>query len=324
KSKLGANSILSVSMAVCKASTMHKSVTLYKRISELSKSKIRIPVPCFNIINGGVHAGNKLEVQEFMIMPVGAKTFKQAMQIGSEVYWELKKIISKKYGKNSVNVGDEGGFAPPLKNSREALDLIMSALKKTGYLKKTSIGMDCAASEFYKKGKYKIDGKSLTREKLLDYYVQLVKKYPIISIEDPFAEDDFKGFSLITKKLGKKIQIVGDDLLVTNIKRIEKAVKEKACNSLLLKVNQIGTLTEALDAAKLAKKNKWSVMVSHRSGETEDSFIADLAVGIGAGQIKSGAPCRSERLAKYNQLLRIEEELGKRAKYAGKNFRKNA
>lgn len=319
KSRLGANAILGVSLAVCRAGAFARNETLYSYISDIAKTRKLMPIPSFNVINGGVHAGNKLDIQEFMIMPTGAKNFHEAMQIGSETYHILKSVIKAKYGKNAVNVGDEGGFAPPLKKTEDALKLIMEALKDIGHEKKVKIAIDSAASEFYKNKRYNVDGKKMNSEELSSYYENLIKKYPIVSLEDPFAEDDFTGFSFMTKKIGRKIQIVGDDLLVTNVERIKKAIKEKACNALLLKVNQIGTVSEAINAAKLAMKNRWNVMVSHRSGETEDSFIADLVVGLGTGQIKSGAPCRSERNAKYNQLLRIEEELGKVA-YAGKNF----
>ena len=305
KSRLGANAVLAVSMAVCKAGALERRKPLYKHIAHLAKNKrLRMPVPSFNVINGGKHAGNKLDVQEYMILPLGAKNFKQAMQIGAEVYHVLKEIIKVKYGVDAVNVGDEGGFAPPIKNSEEPLKLLQSAIQKAGYKGKVKLGMDVAASEFFDKGKYSFEGKKITGKQLTGIFKQWIKKYPIFSIEDPFAEDDFESW----KKFKPNLQIVGDDLLCTNVKRIEKAMAEEACNALLLKVNQIGTVSEAIDAAKMAQEKGWKVMVSHRSGETTDDFIADLAVGLGTGQIKSGAPCRGERLAKYNQLLRIEEE----------------
>lgn len=326
KSELGANAILGCSMAVCKAGSMEENIPLYKHIANIYETKeFVMPVPCFNVINGGKHAGNKLAFQEFMILPVGAKSFKEAMQMGAETYHNLKNIIKKKYGIDSVNVGDEGGFAPPV-DEKQALDLLMAAIKSAGYSGKIKIGLDCAASEFYKKGKYDLNFKGsrsnlITGEQLAKMYKDLVKKYPIVSIEDPFDQDDFDSYAKLTKAIGKKVQIVGDDLLVTNPERIQKALHHNACNALLLKVNQIGSVTEAMEAAKLSQDNGWGVMVSHRSGETEDTFIADLVVGLKTGQIKTGAPCRSERLAKYNQLLRIEEELGTKVRYAGKDFR---
>ena len=308
KSKLGANAILGVSIAVCKAGAISKKVPLYKYIAELAlNKKLRMPVPFFNVINGGVHAGDTLSFQEFMIAPVKARTFSEALRTGSEIDQVLKEILKKKYGGSATNVGNEGGFAPPIKTAEEALNLLMKAIEKAGYKNKIRIAIDAAASEFFKHGFYYIPEKK-TRVELLHYYIHLVRKYPIISIEDPFAEDDFAPFVHITERLGHIAQIVGDDLLVTNVDRIKEAVESKACNALLLKINQIGTITEAISAAKLALKNNWKVMVSHRSGETCDNFIADLVVGLGTGQIKAGAPRRGERLAKYNQLLRIEEK----------------
>ena len=305
KSKLGANAILGVSLAVARAGADGKPLYDYLHKTYNIKNKLKLPRAFFNVINGGEHAGNQLAIQEFMISPK-MKTFKENLRVGSEIYHTLKSVILKKYGKDAINVGDEGGFAPPLKNAKEALDILTRAVTKAGYKGKVDIAVDAAASEFYKKGKYEIDNKKLTPKQLLNYYLKLIKKYHIISLEDPFQEEDFTSFAELTKK--SKIQIVGDDLLVTNQKRIETAIKNKSCNCLLLKVNQIGTITEAINAAKLAFKNNWKVMVSHRSGETEDTFIADLVAALGCGQIKSGAPCRSERTAKYNQLLRIEEE----------------
>jgi enolase len=332
KSVLGANAILGVSLAVCRAGAAAKKIPLYQHIARLAGNKeIMLPVPAFNIINGGSHAGNALAMQEFMILPIGASSFKEAMQMGSEVYHHLKKIIKKTYGQDAVNVGDEGGFAPNISNNKEGLDLITKAIAAAGYTGKVKIGMDVAASEFFTKDKqYDLNFKTQPNDgsqvrsanQLIDLYKDFVKNYPIVSIEDPFDQDDWKSWEKITNELGGQYQIVGDDLLVTNPTRINKAIKDKACNALLLKVNQIGTVTESIEAVSLAKKAGWGVMTSHRSGETEDTFIADLAVGLGTGQIKTGAPCRSERLAKYNQLLRIEEELGDKAKYAGNSYRK--
>ncbi|MBU0456590.1 MAG: phosphopyruvate hydratase [Nanoarchaeota archaeon] len=307
KSRLGANAILGVSLACARAAAEEGNKFLFEYINILSATgkEMVMPRPFFNVINGGKHAGNNLAFQEFMISPK-ANSFKEALRMGSEVYHILKEVIEKKYGKEATNVGDEGGFAPPVKKAEEALELLKAAIKKAGYTKNIEIAIDCAASEFYKNGHYYLHSK-MNKETLLTYYLHLIKKYPIISIEDPFEQEDFLSFAELKNR--SKIQIVGDDLTVTNIERIEEAVKENSCNCLLLKVNQIGTLTEALDAVKLAYENGWKVMVSHRSGETEDTFIADLTVGIGCGMIKAGAPCRGERTAKYNQLLRIEEAL---------------
>ena len=323
KSRLGANAILAVSIAVCKAGAAANKLPLYKHIANISKNKkLIMPVPCFNVINGGKHAGNALAMQEFMLLPVGANSFKQAMQMGAETYHTLKSIIKKKYGEDAV--GDEGGFAPNIQDNKEGLNLLEKAIDKAGYKGKIKIGMDVAASEFYKKGKYNLNFKGKkpqfkTGEELIELYKEFIKDYPIATIEDPFDQDDWDSYAKLTKKVGNKVQIVGDDLLVTNPKRISIGIEKKAVNALLLKVNQIGTVTESIQACQLSKSVDWGVMVSHRSGETEDSFIADLVVGLRTGQIKSGAPCRSERLAKYNQLLRIEEEIN--VKYAGKNFR---
>lgn len=309
KQKLGANAILAVSMAVCKAGAMCKRMPLYKHIAELAENdKLRMPVPCFNVINGGKHAGNKLNVQEFMIIPTGAKSFRQALRMGAETYHNLKMLVKEKYGIDAVNVGDEGGFAPPLAMLEEALIMLEEAIKMAGYEGSIKIGLDAAASEFFEEGMYTIEDRPLSAEELIAKYTAVIQSHDVVSLEDPFDQEDFEAFARLTTDIGEKCQVVGDDLLVTNVERIKKAVETKACNALLLKVNQIGSISEALDAAKTAKDAGWKVMVSHRSGETEDSFIADLAVGISSGQIKSGAPCRSERLAKYNQLLRIEEE----------------
>lgn len=328
KSKFGANAILGISLAVCKAGAAKKGVPLYKHIADLAgNANIILPVPAFNVINGGSHAGNKLAMQEFMILPTGAASFTEAMKIGSEVYHHLKKVIKDKFGLDATAVGDEGGFAPNILNNKDALLLIQDAISKAGYTGKVEIGMDVAASEFFKDGQYDLDFKNpnsdksqwLSPDKLTNLYQEFIKEFPIVSIEDPFDQDHWDAWSAMTA--ATNIQIVGDDLTVTNPKRIQTAVEKKACNCLLLKVNQIGTVTESIKAHLLAKSNGWGTMVSHRSGETEDTFIADLVVGLSTGQIKTGAPCRSERLAKYNQILRIEEELGANAKYAGKSFR---
>ncbi|ATY62096.1 enolase [Cordyceps militaris CM01] len=331
KGKLGANAILGVSLAVAKAGAAEKGVPLYAHISDLAGTKkpYVLPVPFMNVVNGGSHAGGRLAFQEFMIVPSQAASFTEAMRQGAEVYQKLKSLAKKKYGQSAGNVGDEGGVAPDIQTADEALDLIMEAIEQAGYTDKIKIAMDVASSEFYKteEKKYDLDFKNpesdptkwLTYEQLAALYADLCKKYPIVSIEDPFAEDDWEAWSYFYKT--QDIQIVGDDLTVTNPLRIKKAIELKACNALLLKVNQIGTLTESIQAAKDSYAAGWGVMVSHRSGETEDVTIADIVVGIRAGEIKTGAPCRSERLAKLNQILRIEEELGDLAVYAGANFR---
>ena len=318
KSRLGANAILAVSLAVAKAAANTYGQPLFQYLG--GKLACVLPTPLMNIINGGKHAGNELSIQEFMIVPVGADTFAEALRIACEVYHTLKGILHEKYGRTAVNVGDEGGFAPPMKETREALQALVEAVKRAGYEpgKYVLLALDAAASSFYSNGVYEIDGKELSREELLDYYIQLVDEYPIVSIEDPFEEEDYEGFKMITEKLGPKgVQIVGDDIFVTNINRLSRGLKEGAGSALLLKVNQIGTLTEAIEAAFLALHNGWNVIVSHRSGETEDTTISHLAVALGCGQIKTGAPARGERTAKYNELLRIEEYLGDEAVYLG-------
>ncbi|KAM7539049.1 hypothetical protein Aperf_G00000049723 [Anoplocephala perfoliata] len=328
KSRLGANAILGVSLAVLKAGAAEKSIPLYRYVANMAGvTRVSLPVPAFNIINGGKHAGNNLPIQEFLIFPVGAKSFAEALRMGTETYHHLRNIICRKYGIIASGVGDEGGFTPNVANVYEALDLLVEAISTAKYSGKILIGIDVAASEFYENGKYNLGFKDPTRDfhnyytsdKLIQLYNELLVKYPIISIEDPFEQDDWKPWVNFTNQSG--IQIVGDDLTVTNIARVQKAAKLGACNCLLLKVNQIGTFTEALAAAKLAQSEGWNVMVSHRSGETEDATIADIVVGLNVGQIKAGAPCRSERLAKYNQLLRIEEELKNYAVFAGENFK---
>jgi enolase len=334
KSNLGANAILSVSMAVARAGAATKGMPLYKYIAELAGNptdKYVMPVPSFNVINGGSHAGNRLACQEFMVLPTGAKSFKEAMQIGAEVYHSLKSVTKKKYGQDACNVGDEGGFAIPVQDNNEALDVLMEAIEKAGHKDKVKLGTDVAAAEFYVKDtdKYNLDFKNpdstpemyKTGADMIDYYKNWVDNYPFVSIEDPFDEDDWDTYAKLTAQIGENIQIVGDDLTVTNPTRVKIGIEKKACNALLLKVNQIGSVTEAIEACKISQEAGWGVMVSHRSGETEDTFIADLVVGLRTGQIKTGAPCRSERLAKYNQLLRIEEELGDACTYAGTAFR---
>lgn len=311
KSKLGANAILPVSIAVCRAGAAAKNLSLYSHIAQLAENSsplTELPNPAFNIINGGVHAGNELDFQEFMIVPQ-AKIFKKSLEIASEIYQELKNIIKEKYLGSAINLGDEGGFAPPVRAPEEALNLILEAAQNLGYQKKFKIILDVAASQFFIDEKYKLKIGVFTKEELLNYYLDLIEKYPIIGIEDPFAEEDWQGFRRITKTFGKKIIILGDDLLATNPKRIKEAHQKKACSGLILKPNQIGTVTETIEAAKLVSQYGWKIMVSHRSGETCDDFISDLAVGIGADFIKAGAPARGERVAKYNRLLRIEEML---------------
>ena len=323
KKNLGANAILSVSLAAAKLAAVLLDKPLFSHLYELSFGKSRedylLPIPFCNIINGGEHAGNNLAIQEFMIAPIGAGSFADAIQNVAEVYQILKGVLLKKYGKPAINVGDEGGFAPNLSDTHEAVNVIVDAIEEAGFIMGTDfyLAMDAAASEFYNdNGLYNIDGKKLNENDLLQYYLDLIEEYPYIkSIEDPFDQTSFNDFAKLTAKIDKSIQIVDDDLTVTNIKILEKAINEKAGSTLLLKVNQIGSLTEAINASKMAFNNSFNVMVSHRSGETEDPFIADLAVGLCTGQIKSGAPCRSDRTAKYNQLLRIEEVLGENAIY---------
>uniref|UniRef100_A0A2K5RCG9 phosphopyruvate hydratase n=1 Tax=Cebus imitator TaxID=2715852 RepID=A0A2K5RCG9_CEBIM len=313
KSKFGANAILGMSLAVRKAGAAEKGGP--------PNPDLILPVPAFNVINGASHAGNKLAMQEFMILPVGA-----TMHIGAEVYYHLKGVIKAKYGKDATNVGDEGGFAPNILENNEALELLKTAIQAAGYPDKVVIGMDVAASEFYRNGKYDLDFKSpddparrITGEKFGELYKSFIKNYPVVSIEDPFDQDDWATW--ISFLSGVDIQIVGDDLTVTKPKRIAQAIEKKACNCLLLKVNQISWVTQSIQACKLTRSNGWGVMVSHCSGETEDTFIADLVVGLCTGQIKTGAPCRSVRLAKYNQLMRIEEAPGDKAIFAGRKFR---
>ena len=312
KSNLGANAILGVSMAACRVASVSSGLPLYTHIQKISKTKkLMLPVPQMNLLDGGAHVGAESDIQEYMILPNGFRNFSESLRAGTEVYHKIKENIIKKYSYKAASVTAEGGFIAPMEGVIERLEFIMSAIEESGYEGKIKLALDCAASEFYgeKGNNYEILNKKYNQDELIDFYKKLIKIFPVVSIEDGFAQDDWKGWGLFSKELGKKIQIVGDDLLVTNIRRIKKAIDNNSCNALLLKVNQIGTVTEALDAASLAFKNKWKVIVSHRSGETEDSFIADLSVGIGARQCKFGAPARGERTAKYNRLLKIEEEL---------------
>ncbi|CAK56393.1 unnamed protein product (macronuclear) [Paramecium tetraurelia] len=323
KSKLGANAILAVSLSLARAGAAEQNVPLYQYLAQLAgkrTDKFVTPVPSLNVINGGKHAGNKLAMQEFMILPTGAKSFKDAIQIGCEVYHSLKSVIKSKYGLDATNVGDEGGFALSIQDPNEALQLLEDAIKKAGHTGKVDIGMDVAASEFFEKNTYDLDFKNAKNDGSKKLTAQIIDRI-ISQICVITSYYDWEGYTQFTAKIGQKVQIVGDDLLVTNPIRVQEAINRKACNALLLKVNQIGSLTESIEASNLSQKNGFGVMVSHRSGETEDNFIADLVVGLGTGQIKTGAPCRSERTAKYNQILRIEEELGSKAVYAGKNFR---
>jgi len=326
KGKLGANAILAVSMAVARAAAQSYDMPLYRYLGGVSASVL--PVPMMNILNGGAHADNSVDPQEFMVAPYGAPNFSEALRMGAEIFHTLKSVLKKKG--YSTSVGDEGGFAPNLKSNEEAIEVILESITKAGYApgKDVGLALDPAASEFYDKGRKKYvfkksDKSERTSEQMIDFWANWVKQYPIISIEDGMAEDDWKGWKMMTDALGKKIQLVGDDLFVTNTDRLARGIKEGVANSILIKVNQIGTLTETLEAMRMASEAGYTSMVSHRSGETEDTFIADLVVATGAGQIKTGSASRTDRIAKYNQLLRIEEELGSSAKFAGrKAFRK--
>jgi enolase len=316
KTRLGANATVAVSLAVAKAGAMAEGVPLYEHIG---KGKV-LPVPMFNIINGGKHAGGNLKIQECMLVPAGLPSYSECLRAASEIYMSLKNLLKKKYGPSAVNIGDEGGFAPPVNTVSEALETILEAASDAGYApgKEIFLAMDAASSEFFENGRYDVDGMSLTAVELSDHYVSLTKEFPLVSIEDPFFEDDFETTAQLTKKIGNKVQIVGDDLFVTNTERLMRGIKEGAANALLLKVNQIGTVTESAEAAGASFENGYRVIVSHRSGESEDTSISDLSVGWGTGQIKTGAPSRGERTAKYNRLLRIEEELGSAAVFPGK------
>ena len=323
KEKLGANAILAVSLAVAKAAAIEKGVALYEHIADLNgtSGQYSMPVPMMNIINGGEHADNNVDIQEFMVQPVGAKSFKEALRMGAEIFHNLKKVLSAK-GLNTA-VGDEGGFAPNLSSNAEALAVIVEAVEKAGYKMNEDItlALDCAASEFYKDGQYVLSGedKSFDSETFGDYLAELAEQYPIVSIEDGLDESDWDGWASLTKKIGDKVQLVGDDLFVTNTKILSRGIENGIGNSILIKFNQIGSLTETLNAIKMAKDAGFTAVISHRSGETEDATIADLAVGTAAGQIKTGSLCRSDRVAKYNQLLRIEQALGDKAVYPGRS-----
>jgi len=323
KSKLGANAILGVSLAVAHAAAASSGVPLYKYVSK--SEKFTTPTPMMNILNGGRHAANSTDFQEFMVVPAGAGSFKQALQMGTEIYQALKKVL--KDNKLNTNVGDEGGFAPSLASNKMAIEAVLAGIEEAGYQPGINcfIALDPAASEFYDNGKYVLakEGTSLSSREMVEFYVKWVSAYPIISIEDGMAEDDWDGWQLLTKYLDNKIQLVGDDLYTTNVTRLSKGIRMGASNSILIKPNQIGTLTETIAAIQMAKQAGWTTVISHRSGETEDTTIADLAVGLDTGQIKTGAPCRSERTAKYNRLLRIEDELGKKASYADAGAFKN-
>ena len=317
QSRLGANAILGVSLAVAKAAAESASLPLFRYLG--GPNAHTLPVPMMNIVNGGSHADSNVDIQEFMIAPIGAPSFREALRWGAEVYHALKAVLKEKG--LSTGLGDEGGFAPNLPSNRDALDLILVAIERAGYVpgQDIALALDVAASEFHKDGVYTFEGKSRTAAEMVDYYAELVDAYPLVSIEDPLDEDDWDGWKALTDLLGKKVQIVGDDLFVTNPERLARGIAEGQANALLVKVNQIGTLTETFDAMQLAHRNGYRCMMSHRSGETEDTTIADLAVAADCGQIKTGAPARSDRVAKYNQLLRIEEELDDAARYAGRS-----
>lgn len=323
KGRLGANAILGASLAMAKAAAVSKKMPLYRYIGG-DKAKI-LPIPMMNILNGGAHADNNVDLQEFMVMPIGAPSFKEALRYGAEVFHNLKKILHDK--KLSTAVGDEGGFAPDLKSNEEAVEVILAAIDKAGYKagKDVSIALDPASSSFFEDGKYILEAepkKENSSADMIDFYERWVKKYPIVSIEDGLAEDDWSGWKGLTERIGNLVQLVGDDLFVTNVKRLRMGIEKKVANSILIKVNQIGTLTETLDAIDLARKNGYTAVVSHRSGETEDTTIAHLVVATGTGQIKTGSVCRTDRICKYNELLRIEEELGKKAVYGKAIWRK--
>ena len=324
KSNLGANSMLAVSLACAKAAANYKKLNLFESISQ--KSQYELPIPMMNILNGGSHADNKIDFQEFMVMPVGAKTFSQALQMGTEIFHSLKNELKSKGF--STNVGDEGGFAPNLSSNKEAIEIVLKSIESAGYSpgKDIFIAMDAAASEFYNNDEkvyhfLQSTGEKLSSSEMVDFWKDWVNKYPIISIEDGLDEDDWDAWKLLTDKIGKDVQLVGDDLFVTNVKKLSKGINESIANSILIKVNQIGTLTETIDAVKLAQDNSYTSIMSHRSGETEDTTIADLSVALQTGQIKTGSASRSDRVAKYNQLLRIEEKLGEKAFFTGKGFK---
>ena len=322
KGKLGANAILTVSMAVARSAAQAKGLPLWKYLGEFSGAQPTLPVPCMNIMNGGAHANwQGADLQEFMIAPYGAPSFREALRWGAEVYQTLKALLKEKG--HSTGVGDEGGFAPKVPSNEEPLKLIVEAIKRAGYEPGKDIGivLDPASSEIYEGGLYNLrtEGRKLTSDEMVEFYKGLCAKYPIVSIEDGLAEDDWEGWKKLTDAIGSKVQLVGDDLFVTNVKRMEMGIEKGVANAVLIKLNQIGSVSETVDAIRLAQKNNWGAMISHRSGETVDSFIADMSVAMGTGQIKTGAPARGERVEKYNQLLRIEEEMGASAKYAGRS-----
>ncbi|MCR4368583.1 MAG: phosphopyruvate hydratase [archaeon] len=322
KSNLGANAMLGISMSYTRALAAEKGIAVYDLVAQIAGQKRPLlPIPQLNVLNGGKHAGKENDIQEHMLMPMNFSSFSDALQAGAETYHVLKKMLKKKFGSQATLLGDEGGFVPPMENVEDRLELMLLACEEAGYGKKISIALDCASSEFFENGKYSIGAKSFSAGELSDFYAGLVEKFGIVSIEDGMAEDDWQGWKELNSKLGKKIQLVGDDLLVTNVERMKTAIEEKACNSLLLKVNQIGTVSESIDAALLAKRSNWSTVVSHRSGETEDAFIADLVVGLGCGQSKFGAPARSERVAKYNRLLQIEPQLARESVFSARILR---
>lgn len=317
KGRLGANAILGVSLACAKAAAGYLGLSLYEYVGGVN-AKV-LPVPMMNIMNGGAHADNNIDFQEFMVMPVGAESFEEAMQMGSQIYHTLKGVLKER--KLATGVGDEGGFAPDLANNEEAIKVILEAVEKAGFIPGTDvmIAMDPATSEIYEEGMYNLagEGRKLTSAEMVDYWEEIVNKYPVISLEDGMAEEDWEGWKLLTDRIGKKVQLVGDDLFVTNVQRLKRGIDMGVANSILIKLNQIGTLTETLDAIQMANRAGYTAVISHRSGETEDTTIADIAVAVNAGQIKTGAPARSERVAKYNQLLRIEEELDEAAQFNG-------
>ncbi len=321
KKKLGANALLGVSIAAAKAAAWGQKKELYEWFSELAgNTELVLPTPMMNIINGGEHADNGIDIQEFMIVPTGFESFHEALRAGAEIFQTLKKILQK--AGHSTNVGDEGGFAPNFATTTEALDAVTQAIDEAGYADQVQIALDPASTEFFNAGKYKIEGKALSASELVDYYAALVERYPIVSIEDGLAEDDWDGWQILTKKIGTNVQLVGDDIFVTNPIKLQEGIDRNVANSILIKLNQIGTVSETIKAVKLAQTAGYTAIISHRSGETEDTTIADLAVGLAAGQIKTGSLCRTDRICKYNQLLRIEEKLGTKTKYAGNVFQK--
>ncbi|QJA06693.1 phosphopyruvate hydratase [Thermosulfurimonas marina] len=315
KSRLGANALLAVSMAVARASAAEAGLPLFAYLGGVGARVL--PVPMMNVLNGGVHADNPLDIQEFMIVPCGFTSFTEALRAGAETYQSLKKVLKERG--LSVAIGDEGGFAPQLRNSREALEILLVAIERAGYRpgEEIALALDAAASEFYRQGRYHFEGQEVSAEEMIRFYQDLLRDFPIVSLEDPLAEDDWEGWEALFRELGDRVQIVGDDIFVTNVRRIREGIERKVANAVLIKLNQIGTVSETLEAIELAHRTGWRTVISHRSGETEDTFIADLAVAVNSGQIKTGAPCRSERVAKYNQLLRIEEMLGRAARFAG-------